>query len=135
MSVRKIAPGKCGSGAIPQLSPRYCGQREPKMAKRSTISFGLATPMFGLRLAGAMRLPKPRPVSLRRLELTVLLSLLAGSAVASLDPAAVGAAAEYSARHRGFSSVAIQGRRTLLEQNAKTPQRSHTGKNAVSDLP
>jgi hypothetical protein len=70
-NVNRIAPGKCGSGAILQLLPRCCGQREPKMANRSTISFGLATPMFGLRLAGAMSLPRPRPVCRRRLEFGV----------------------------------------------------------------
>src|SRR5207248_7761970 len=70
-NIKRIAPGKYGSGAIPQLSPRCYGQKEPKMAKRSIISFGLATPMFGPRLAGAMSWPKPRPVSLRRLELGV----------------------------------------------------------------
>jgi len=60
--------------------------------------------------------------------------LLAGSAVASLDPAAVGAAAEYSARHRGFSFLAIQDGRTLLEQNAKTPHKIYSGTKAFWDL-
>jgi CubicO group peptidase (beta-lactamase class C family) len=59
---------------------------------------------------------------------------LAGSAVASLDPAAVRAAAEYSARHRGFSLLAIQDGRTLLEQNAKTPHRIYSGTKAFWDL-
>src|SRR5438045_3956057 len=137
MSVRKIAPAKCGSGVILQWLPRCCGQREPKMAKRSTISFVLATPMFGLRLAGAMSLPKPRPVCLRRREFGALLLVsLAGSAsaITSLDPAAVSAAAEYSARHRGVSFLAIQDRRTLLEQNAKTPHKIYSGTKAFWGL-
>ena len=81
-----------------------------------------------------MSLPKPRPVCLRRLELGALQFLLAGSAVASLDPAAVSGAAEYSARHRGVSFLAIQGGRTLLEQNAKTPHRIYSGTKAFWDL-
>jgi CubicO group peptidase (beta-lactamase class C family) len=81
-----------------------------------------------------MPLPKPRPVSLRRLELGALLFLLTGSAVASLDPAGVRAAAEYSKRHRGFSFLAIQDGRTLLEQNAKTPHRIYSGTKAFWDL-
>src|SRR6476660_2262930 len=104
------------------------------MAKRSTISFGLATPMFGLRLAGAMSWPRPRPVCLRRLESGVLLFLVASSAVASLDPAAVRAAAEYSTRQRGVSCLAIQDGRTLLEQNAKTPHKIYSGTKAFWNL-
>src|SRR2546422_4378581 len=66
----------------------------------------------------------------------VLLLFLAGSASAiiSLDPAEVRAAAEYSARHRGFSFLAIQDGRTLLEQNAKTPHRIYSGTKAFWDL-
>jgi CubicO group peptidase (beta-lactamase class C family) len=81
-----------------------------------------------------MSSPKPRPVSLRRLELGALLFLLIRSAVASLDPAAVRAAAEYSTRHRGFSFLAIQDGQTLLEQNAKTPHRIYSGTKAFWDL-
>src|SRR5206468_512311 len=116
---------------------RCCGQREPKMAKRSTISFGLATPMFGLRLAGAMSLPKPRPVCLRRLDFGALLLLsLAGSAsaITLLDPAAVSTAAEYSVRHHGVSFLAIQDGRTLVEQGAKTPHKIYSGTKAFWNL-
>jgi CubicO group peptidase (beta-lactamase class C family) len=81
-----------------------------------------------------MPLPKPRPVSRRRLELGILLFLVTGSAVASLDPAAVRAAAEYSVRHRGVSFLAIQDRRTLLEQNAKTPHKIYSGTKAFWGL-
>ncbi len=84
-----------------------------------------------------MPLPKPRPVCLRRLEFGALLLLsLAGSAsaITSLDPAAVSAAAEYSARHRGVSFLAIQDGRTLLEQNGKTPHRIYSGTKAFWDL-
>ena len=81
-----------------------------------------------------MPLPKPRPVSLRRLELGVLLFFLSGSAAASLDPSAVRAAAEYSAQHRGVSFLAIQDGRTLLEQNAKTPHKIYSGTKAFWDV-
>jgi CubicO group peptidase (beta-lactamase class C family) len=81
-----------------------------------------------------MSWPRPRPVCLRRLELGVLLFLVASSGVASLDPAAVRAAAEYSARHRGVSFLAIQDGRTLLEQNAKTPHKIYSGTKAFWDL-
>jgi len=84
-----------------------------------------------------MSLPRPRPVSLRRLEFgaLLLLSLTASaSAITSLDPAAVRAAADYSARHRGVSFLAIQDGRTLLEQNAKTPHKIYSGTKAFWDL-
>jgi len=84
-----------------------------------------------------MSLPKPRPVCLRRLDFGALLLLsLAGSAsaITSLDPAAVSAAAEYSARHRGVSFLAIQDGRTLVEQNAKTPHKIYSGTKAFWDL-
>jgi CubicO group peptidase (beta-lactamase class C family) len=66
----------------------------------------------------------------------VLLLFFAGSAsgITPLDPAAVRMAADYSARHRGFSFLAIQGGRTLLEQNAKTPHRIYSGTKAFWDL-
>jgi CubicO group peptidase (beta-lactamase class C family) len=69
-------------------------------------------------------------------RLAVLLLFLAGSAsaITSLDPAAVSAAAEYSARHHGVSFLAIQGGRTLLEQNAKTPHKIYSGTKAFWDL-
>src|SRR6184192_4984325 len=69
-------------------------------------------------------------------RLAVLLLFLTGpaSAITSLDPAAVRAASEYSARHRGFSFLAIQDGRTLLEQNAKTPHKIYSGTKAFWDL-
>src|SRR6267143_6047038 len=56
------------------------------------------------------------------------------SAFSSLDPAAVRAAADYSARHRGVSFLAIQDGRTLLEQNAKTAHKIYSGTKAFWDL-
>jgi CubicO group peptidase (beta-lactamase class C family) len=66
----------------------------------------------------------------------VLLLFLAGSAsaITPLDPAAVRAAAEYSARHRGVSFLAIQDGRTLLEQNAKTAHKIYSGTKAFWDM-
>src|SRR5437016_9318452 len=68
--------------------------------------------------------------------LAVLLVLLAdsASAVTSLDPAAVSSAADYSARHRGVSFLAIQDGRTLSEQNAKTAHKIYSGTKAFWDL-
>ncbi len=51
-----------------------------------------------------------------------------------VDPAAVRAAAEYSARHRGASFLAIQNGRTLLEENANTPHKIYSGTKAFWDL-
>jgi CubicO group peptidase (beta-lactamase class C family) len=69
-------------------------------------------------------------------RLAVLLLFLAGpaSAFTSLDPTEVRAAAEYSARHRGVSFLAIQDGRTLLEQNANTPHKIYSGTKAFWDL-
>jgi CubicO group peptidase (beta-lactamase class C family) len=66
----------------------------------------------------------------------VLLLFLAGSAsgITPLDPAAVRAAADYSARHRGVSFLAIQDGRTLLEQNAKAPHKIYSGTKAFWGL-
>ena len=66
----------------------------------------------------------------------VLLLFLAGSAnaISPLDPAAVRMAADYSARHRGVSFLAIQDGRTLLEQNAKTAHKIYSGTKAFWDL-
>jgi len=66
----------------------------------------------------------------------LLLLLLTGSIEANtpLDSNAVRAAAEYSKRHRGVSFLAIQNRRTLLEQNSKTPHRIFSGTKAFWDL-
>ena len=67
--------------------------------------------------------------------MVLLLSLVnAATAISSLDPAAVRMAADYSARHRGFSFLAIQDGRTLLEQNAKTPHKIYSGTKAFWDL-
>jgi len=67
--------------------------------------------------------------------MVLLLSLVnAATAISSLDPAAVRAAADYSARHRGVSFLAIQDGRTLLEQNGKTPHRIYSGTKAFWDL-
>jgi len=67
--------------------------------------------------------------------IVLLLSLVnAATAISSLDPAAVRAAAEYSARHRGVSFLAIQDGRTLLEQNAKTAHKIYSGTKAFWDL-
>jgi CubicO group peptidase (beta-lactamase class C family) len=84
-----------------------------------------------------MSLPKPRLVYLRHPELATLLLLSvasSASAVTSLDPVAVGAAAQYSASHRGVSFLAIQNGRTLFEQNAKTPHKIYSGTKAFWDL-
>ena len=69
-------------------------------------------------------------------RLALLLLSLAGSASATTSPelAAVRAAADYSARHRGVSFLAIQDGRTLLEQNAKTPHKIYSGTKAFWDL-
>src|SRR5207248_1788688 len=66
----------------------------------------------------------------------VLLLFLAGSAsgITPLDPAAVRMAADYSARHRGVSFLAIQNERTLLEQNEKMPHKIYSGTKAFWDL-
>jgi len=67
--------------------------------------------------------------------MVLLLSLVnAATAISSLDPAAVRAAADYSARHRGVSFLAIQNGRTLLEQNEKTAHKIYSGTKAFWDL-
>ena len=84
-----------------------------------------------------MSWPRPQSVCRQRLEFAALILLsLAGSAsaITSLDPVAVRAAAEYSALHRGVSFLAIQDGRTLLEQNAKTPHKIYSGTKAFWDL-
>jgi len=69
------------------------------------------------------------------LGMVLLLSLVnAATAITPLDPAAVRAAADYSARHRGVSFLAIQDGRTLLEQNEKTAHRIYSGTKAFWDL-
>jgi CubicO group peptidase (beta-lactamase class C family) len=81
---------------------------------------------------GRLKLDGLKPSSFGML----LLLFLAGSAsaITSLDPAAVHAAADYSARHRGVSFLAIQNGRTLLEQDAKTPKKIYSGTKAFWDL-
>jgi CubicO group peptidase (beta-lactamase class C family) len=67
----------------------------------------------------------------------LLLLFLTGparAAVMSLDLTAVKAAAQYSARHRGVSFLAIQDGRTLLEENAKTPHKIYSGTKAFWEL-
>src|SRR5438132_1630352 len=66
----------------------------------------------------------------------VFLVFLAGSAnaITPLDPAAVRMAADYSARHRGVSFLAIQNGRTLLEQNGRMPHKIYSGTKAFWDL-
>ena len=56
------------------------------------------------------------------------------NANAALDPIALRAAAEYSARHRGVSFLAIQDGRTLLEENAKVPHKIYSGTKAFWNL-
>ena len=69
------------------------------------------------------------------LGIVLLLSLVnAATAISPLDPAAVRMAADYSARHRGVSFLAIQDGRTLLEQNAKTAHKIYSGTKAFWDL-
>jgi CubicO group peptidase (beta-lactamase class C family) len=82
---------------------------------------------------------RPRKLDcLKQSKLGVLLLLFlsgsAGGATTSLDSNAVKAAAEYSARHRGVSFLAIQNGRTLLEQNARTPHKIYSGTKAFWDL-
>lgn len=82
----------------------------------------------------AMELP------IRNWVLLPLLLLTAASALADeLAPAAVRAAAAYSASHRGTSFLVIQHRRTLLEQypaggSARTPRRIYSGTKAFWNL-
>ena len=69
--------------------------------------------------------------------LIFLLSL--SPALAGLNPAAVRQAAQYSARHRGTSFLAIQNGKTLLEQypgraTADSPQRIYSGTKAFWNL-
>src|SRR4029077_18578709 len=67
--------------------------------------------------------------------MVLLLSLVnAATAISSLDPAAVRMAADYSARHRGVSFLAIQNGRTLLEQNERMPHKIYSGTKAFWDL-
>ena len=72
---------------------------------------------------------------MKRIAVVLLLFLAERTgASTSLDPNAVRAAAEYSARHRGVSFLAIQNGRTLLEQDAKTPHKIYSGTKAFWNL-
>lgn len=72
---------------------------------------------------------------MKRFGMIFLLSLaVTVSAFGTIDRAQLKAAAEYSARHRGVSFLAIQDRRTLLEQNAKTPHKTYSGTKAFWNL-
>src|SRR5438034_11765427 len=71
---------------------------------------------------------------MKRLAVLLLFLAASASAITSVDPAAVSAAAEYSARYHGLSFLAIQDRRTLSEQNAKTPHKLYSGTKAVRNL-
>ncbi len=69
----------------------------------------------------------------------LIILLPVGSALAGLNPAAVRKAAQYSARHRGTSFLAIENGKTLLEQypgraTANTPQRIYSGTKAFWNL-
>src|SRR5450432_564876 len=77
----------------------------------------------------------------RVINITVILLLLGASSVIAenLDSAAVHAAAEYSASHRGTSLLVIQHGHTLLEQypddgSAGTPRKIYSGTKAFWNL-
>src|SRR5438045_5391671 len=72
---------------------------------------------------------------MKRIAVVLLLFLAERTgAMTELDPTAVRAAAEYSARRRGVSLLAIQNGRTLLEQDAKTPHKIYSGTKAFWNL-
>ena len=73
------------------------------------------------------------------LPLCLLFLAAAHASAATLDPAAVRKAAEYSASHRGTSFLIIQNGKTLLEQypaqgGEDTPRRIYSGTKAFWDL-
>ncbi len=73
------------------------------------------------------------------LSICFLFLAVAGLPGATLDPAAVRAAARYSAEHRGTSFLAIQNGKTLREEypgrgDADTPQRIYSGTKAFWNL-
>jgi CubicO group peptidase (beta-lactamase class C family) len=68
------------------------------------------------------------------LALLLLIAATSAGAADALDPAAVRAAADYSASHRGTSFLVVQNGRTLLERNAKTPHRIFSGTKAFWNL-
>src|SRR5205814_4394469 len=72
---------------------------------------------------------------MKRIAVVLLLFLAERTgASTSLGPNAARAAAEYSARHRGVSFLAIQNGPTLLEQDAKTPHKIYSGTKAFWNL-
>jgi CubicO group peptidase (beta-lactamase class C family) len=73
------------------------------------------------------------------LSICFLFLAIVGAPGATLDPAAVRAAAKYSADHRGTSFLAIQNGKTLREEysgrvGADTPQRIYSGTKAFWNL-
>jgi CubicO group peptidase (beta-lactamase class C family) len=64
----------------------------------------------------------------------LLLVANGANAYAALDPAAVRAAAAYSAAHNGTSFLAIQDGRTLIEQSANIPHKIYSGTKAFWTL-
>jgi CubicO group peptidase (beta-lactamase class C family) len=73
------------------------------------------------------------------LSICLLYLAVAGAPGATLDPASVRAAAQYSAEHRGTSFLAIQNGKMLLEEypdraSADSPQRIYSGTKAFWNL-
>ncbi len=74
-----------------------------------------------------------------RFVLPLLLILVVSASASDLDPAAVRAAAAYSANHKGISFLAIQHGKTVFEQypaggSANTPRRIFSGTKAFWNL-
>src|SRR5215471_14610518 len=68
MNIRKTLRKRCGSGAIPQWSPRNCGRRARTMASRSTTSPGSAMYTCELLPGGDMYLRSLHCHCRKRLE-------------------------------------------------------------------
>ena len=64
------------------------------------------------------------------LSFIVAVAFCAANAYAALDPAAVRAAAAYSASHRGTSLLVVEHGKTLVEHNSRTPQKIYSGTKA-----
>src|SRR5437762_14217858 len=73
-----------------------------------------------------------KPSSLGMVSLRFVVGSASG--ITPLDPAAVRTAADYSARHRGVSFLAIQNERTLVERNGRTQHKIYSGTEAFWDL-
>ena len=110
----------------PSRTSVFCATQDDKKKRVGDMLLGL------VRIAGKLRLDGLKPSSCA-IALPLLLAGEAG-AITQLDPAAVRAAAEYSARHRGTSFLAVQNGRTMLEQNANTPHKIYSGTKAFWDL-